>query len=474
MIHRPPTERRIDRRAMLAALGGLVAAPSLLRGAARETLRAAWDAADLDGERWLDSAGDRALTVTAGTADELLGHRLVRYGAGGRAELAEPLGDGWTALTVVAYLYLEQPRASWQGIVCRDRTGGAAGDVWSLLVDPDGRFGARATTAAGQVGVLAPATPGWHQVALTYDGASLALVVDGAVVQRAAQAGPLVTEPATPLVLGAYSTGDGPLQGGLSRVELHQAALSEAALAADWAAWQSTAGPITAFTFAQAADTHVTDTKSIEIANDAVDRINADPAVAFSLWLGDMTEHSTPDAMALCRFGLERLGRPHYACRGNHDLRGTAYQDEFGPLMQRFGYGGWEFLICDSNPGDATPMATAQREWLSAQLVEIDRETPLILCCHHPLMPHTKAYLLAEAQQVIGLFDGWTLKAVINGHYHGNQEELVGGVLYTTTACCATTRNNFDGTSAKGYRRFHCEAATVRTEFVPVRETPPA
>jgi 3',5'-cyclic AMP phosphodiesterase CpdA len=210
----------------------------------------------------------------------------------------------------------------------------------------------------------------------------------------------------------------------------------------------------------------------VEIVNDAVDHINANPQLAFSLWLGDLTQDSTHDEMILARLALSRLKKPAYVLRGNHDRSGGWFEKEFGSLRQRFEYGGWVFLLADSNPGDKTPMSQTDRDWLRKQLETIDPKTPIVLCTHHPLMPHTRAYHLAGADEVVALFAGHNLKACLSGHYHGNQEEIVNGILFTTTACLATTRNNFDGTTARGYRIFECRNGDITTRFVPVRDIP--
>ena len=73
-----------------------------------------------------------------------------------------------------------------------------------------------------------------------------------------------------------------------------------------------------------------------------------------------------------------------------------------------------------------------------------------------------------EADEVLALFAGHNLRAVLNGHFHGNQEEVVDGVLFTTTACLSSTRGNHDGTDLKGYRLFHCAGGEITTEFVAV------
>ena len=74
---------------------------------------------------------------------------------------------------------------------------------------------------------------------------------------------------------------------------------------------------------------------------------------------------------------------------------------------------------------------------------------------------------------MLALFAEHNLKAVLGGHHHGNQEEVIDGVLYTTTACLATTRTNFDGTTLRGYRLFYCTQDSITTEFVPVRDVKP-
>ncbi|MCC7491904.1 MAG: metallophosphoesterase [Fimbriimonadaceae bacterium] len=223
------------------------------------------------------------------------------------------------------------------------------------------------------------------------------------------------------------------------------------------------------FSFAQASDLHVNDTKSLEIVNDAVDRINADPRVRCSLWLGDLTTNNAGEELLLARAALRRLRQPWYAVRGNHDLGRGTFEEVIGPLMQRIDLEDWTFLLCDSNPGDAVPMAAAQVAWLRDQVAAIEPQTPLVLACHHPLL-QSGPYRLAGADEVLGLFARHNLRAVLNAHFHGNVENRRGELLQTTTACLSTTRGNHDGTKVKGYRLWHVSGETIRTEFVPVRE----
>lgn len=453
---------RVRRLCLCLAAGGLLTIP----------LRAAdyrWAAETAEGTTWAEAAGALPTAVLTGRVTMADGRRVVRFEDRRPTLLAGPIGDGWPQLTVSTVVLLEAT-GGYQGVVCRDRFGGAAGDVFGLLLDPAGNWAARLTTATGAASVTAASTAGWHHLAATYDGARLRLFVDGAARGDQPLGGALAAAPDTPLAVGDYSNGGGRLQGAVSCVHVSDRALSPEDIAADWSDWRQHHPPPSAFTFAAASDIHVTDTRSVEIVNDAVDEINADPRVAFSLWLGDLTQASTADQMVLARLALSRLRRPRYVLRGNHDQSGGFYQREFGPLRQAIEYGGWKFLLADSNPGDATPMSADDLAWLRAELAATDPKTPLVLCTHHPLMPHTRSYRLAGADEVLALFKGYNLKAALSGHYHGNQSEVVDGVLFTTTACLATTRENFDGTKAKGYRLFHCRDGQITTEFVTVAE----
>jgi len=445
-------------RVIFLALGLLSVTP----GAAG--VEYAWDAASAVAQAWPAAAAGPALQASSElTIAEDFGRQVVR----GSAFCPEPLGAGWSQLTLSVVLRVAKPAGTWQGIAGRDRPGGSAGDAWSLLLDPQGAWAGRLATAQGRASLSAPATAGWHQVALTYDGATARLVVDGQSVAEAALTGQLVEESGTPFTVGAYADGALPFQGELARVELRDDSPSAETLAAAWTAWQAEHASKDGFWFAQASDIHLTDTRSVEIVNRAVDAINADPRLQFSLWLGDLTRGSTPDEMVLARLALDRLQQPRYTLRGNHDQTPGVYEAQFGLLNQAFEAGGWKFILLDTNPGDKTPVSDDHVAWLREQIAATSAEMPIILCTHHPLMPHTKSYRLAGSDELLALFAGHNLKAVLSGHFHGNQEEVVDGVLFTTTQCLSSTRGNHDGTEGHGYRVFHCRDGAISSEFVP-------
>ncbi|MFW6156368.1 MAG: metallophosphoesterase family protein [Armatimonadota bacterium] len=223
------------------------------------------------------------------------------------------------------------------------------------------------------------------------------------------------------------------------------------------------------FHFAAIADTHIADESSAEIVREAVAMIDADERIAFSLWLGDITDRSTEPEFAIAKDMLEGLSRPWHPLRGNHDLRDGFYEEHFGSLNTRVEHEGWVFLLFDTNGPRETLVTEETMAWLREQAETIDPEAPVVLAAHHPLLLGG-LIPLAGAPEILALFDDLNLRAVLAGHIHTNQEHTRDGALFTINVCCATTRGNIDHDPRRGYRLFHCKDGELTTEFVTVRE----
>ncbi len=223
------------------------------------------------------------------------------------------------------------------------------------------------------------------------------------------------------------------------------------------------------FWFAAASDTHIRDEPACAIVREAVASINADRRIELSLWLGDITDRSTEPEFVLSKQVLGGLAQPWYPVRGNHDVKDGLYERYFGPHNRRVEHDGWVFLLFDSNGPKETLVSAETMAWLREQVATIDPSTPVVLGCHHPLLLGG-LIPLAGAPEILALFEGHNLKAVLAGHLHVNQENSRNGVLYTVNDCCATTRANIDHDPRRGYRLFHCEDGQIATEFVTVRE----
>lgn len=233
-------------------------------------------------------------------------------------------------------------------------------------------------------------------------------------------------------------------------------------------------GPLT---IAAINDTHVLDARSTGLVSRAVNHINANSDVAFTVVLGDLATDGKMGELSLAKSTLDRLENPYAVVPGNHDVDPTCknilanYEREFGDLQWQDKSGGWVFVgfnSCEGTGSDVT-VSPEQVAWLSKRVRKIDRDRPIALFAHHPFNPHTKNYRVKNAEEVLGLFGDHNLKLVATGHWHGNQVETRDGILFTTTACCSSTRGNFDDTTAKGYRLFHFDKKEVQTEFVTVQ-----
>jgi hypothetical protein len=229
-------------------------------------------------------------------------------------------------------------------------------------------------------------------------------------------------------------------------------------------------------------DLHVKEAPTAAIVNRAVAQINATPGIRFSVVIGDLSTNGQLAELNMARESLDRLAQPCLAVPGNHDVDVRA-GDPYANFKRNFGSPSWiheenqwVFFGLDTCEGAASDVAVRpdRLDWLEKRLRKTGKNRPIGVFAHHPFGPSTAAYRVKNADEVIGLFSGHNLKFIASAHYHGNQEEVANGVLFTTTACCSSTRDNFDKTAEKGYRLFRITGDEVATEFVPVAVRAPA
>ena len=229
-------------------------------------------------------------------------------------------------------------------------------------------------------------------------------------------------------------------------------------------------------TFAAIGDIHVLDARSTGIVNKAMNMINANGNVRFTVVCGDLATDGNWTELRLAKSSIDRLERPHFVIPGNHDVCMKAkdiyanYRKQFDDADWRSEDEGWLFMGIDSTNEAKSDVSIRpdQIEWIEERLKQTNAKRPIALFSHHPFNPNSKKYRVQNADEVLALFSGHNLKLVAAGHFHGNQEETRDGILFTTTACCSTTRDNHDGTTSKGYRLFHIEKETITTEYVEV------
>lgn len=182
--------------------------------------------------------------VTLGVAGALAADASTAYRFGGVSSVVTVADApalafaGTAAFAVEAWVRLDAAPTTYARLVAHEATGQGwalqfnTGDAGVRLVRSDGAgsdylgWGADATLALGT----------WHHVVATYDGATMALYVDGALKQTVGSTRAVVAA-ATPLTLGKASHYPGQyLAGDLDEVAVYATALSAARVQAHYVA----------------------------------------------------------------------------------------------------------------------------------------------------------------------------------------------------------------------------------------------
>lgn len=184
-----------------------------------------------------------------------------------------------------------------------------------------------------------------------------------------------------------------------------------------------------------------------------------------------------------------RLKMPLHHVIGNHDTFGTAeksgvalddprygkkmFEERLGPTHYSFEHKGYHFVALDSI--QLTPdrlwearIDDAQMKWLEADLEKAGPHTPVIVAVHVPLVTAFGTYAadrirggdkyntltVANAPQVLGVFEGHNVIAVLQGHTHVNEVVEYKGTKYITSGAVC-------GNWWHGPRMGHAEGFTV-------------
>jgi Icc protein len=179
-----------------------------------------------------------------------------------------------------------------------------------------------------------------------------------------------------------------------------------------------------------------------------------------------------PKQRAVALFDLydkteQDLGIKVYHTIGNHDILGIypssgipptdpqygkkLYEDRFGKRFYSFDHKGHHFIVLDTvavtddhaYEGRVDP---DQLKWLAADLAALPKATPVIVTVHIPLVsafasyvpvlmapPKHQSLTVANANEVLALFEGHNVIGVLQGHTHINENVEYKGVNYVTS-----------------------------------------
>ena len=161
------------------------------------------------------------------------------------------------------------------------------------------------------------------------------------------------------------------------------------------------------------------------------------------------------------------LGLKVYHTIGNHDVLGIypssgipptdpqygkkLYEDRFGKRFYSFDHKGHHFIVLDSigitdDRAYEGRIDAEQLQWLAADLAAVPKATPIIVSVHIPLVSAFASYVpaptspaahqsltVANANEVLALFEGHNVIGVLQGHTHINENVEYKGVNYITS-----------------------------------------
>ena len=200
----------------------------------------------------------------------------------------------------------------------------------------------------------------------------------------------------------------------------------------------------------------------------AVAKIPHDFALAGGDLVMDVFEQGPARATAL--FDLYKstakdLPRPVHCILGNHDIYGISnksgvssadplyakklFEDRMGqPRYQSFDHKGWHFILLDSvqigpEKNWFGRIDDEQLGWLAADLHKVGKQAPIVVLTHMPLASATgqlfggkpdglATLLITNPRAVLDLFEGYKLKAVLQGHTHVREVVEYNGCRYLT------------------------------------------
>jgi 3',5'-cyclic AMP phosphodiesterase CpdA len=189
-----------------------------------------------------------------------------------------------------------------------------------------------------------------------------------------------------------------------------------------------------------------------------------------------------------------------YHTIGNHDCFGVypasgvapadplygkkMYADLFGPTYYSFDHKGVHFIVLDSIGITADRayegrVDAAQLAWLAADLKALPASAPVIVSVHIPLVTAFEAYApppatppahhglsIANAYEVIALFEGHNVLGVLQGHTHINETVTWKGIPYITSG--AVCGNWWHGTrlgTPEGFTVARVESGKLSTHY---------
>ncbi|MCW5549587.1 MAG: metallophosphoesterase [Opitutaceae bacterium] len=258
-----------------------------------------------------------------------------------------------------------------------------------------------------------------------------------------------------------------------------------ALLASVWPGPLAASAPAGSFSFATINDTHYKTAACGAWLRKVVDRVREERP-DFCLHMGDLVDTGDRACFAAVRDLFGRLGVPAYPVPGNHDYTEAEslreYEESFpGRTNYTFEHAGWQFIGLDTTEKllwHDTRISAATMTWVDELLSGLDRERPLVVFTHFPLIidfplipagaPANIRMQPVNAAALLEKFRGFNLQGVLTGHFHGFAEQSSGAATIATHRCCGWVVDNHDGTTEKGFMIYTASAGRLSRRFCAV------
>lgn len=164
----------------------------------------------------------------------------------------------------------------------------------------------------------------------------------------------------------------------------------------------------------------------------SVAQINATDSIDFVLVTGDLTDNGDRTCMEHVKSCLDLLKVPYHVILGNHETKWsesgcTAFSEIYGNERFSFMHKGFLFLGFNSGPlmrmayGHVVPQDI---EWMTAEIEKADKDTPIILVTHYPMLEGD----VDNWYDVTDAVRPYNVRLFIGGHYHRNRQLSYDGI----------------------------------------------
>jgi Icc protein len=226
------------------------------------------------------------------------------------------------------------------------------------------------------------------------------------------------------------------------------------------------------FKFVFMTDIHLTQQRNavqgFTQAIDAINGLHPDFVITGGDLIMDALQQSYPaadSAYNLYTGTAKNLTMPLYNTMGNHEVYGITrekdadtlnpeygekmFEKKLGKSYYSFSHKGCKFMVLNSiedtkKKGYIGKIDDAQITWITEELKETDKITPLVLITHIPFItantqkyvgttvPNDSSAVIYNGKELLDLFQGYNLKLVLQGHLHTVEDIFIDGIHFVT------------------------------------------